>query len=120
RLRLHQRYAHGRGGDLVLADGDPGAAEPRVPQANAAEDRDQEEADCGPVHEADEVHVCALLEDEVGRHPKMVRQPPSEAGRVDRIDARRAVREIEAQSALVAVPGHRATISPKPSVTMAR
>ena len=43
RLRAHQRHAHRRGGDLVLADRDPRAAEARVAHARATEDRDQHE-----------------------------------------------------------------------------
>ena len=40
-LRPHERDPHRGGGDLVLTDRDPGAAQARVPQAEAAEDRDQ-------------------------------------------------------------------------------
>ena len=47
-LRAHQRDAHRGGGSLVLADRDPGPAEPRVAQPDAAEDRDQQDHDRRP------------------------------------------------------------------------
>ncbi len=50
-LRPHQRYAHRRSGDLVLADRDPGAAEARVAQPDRAEDREEQEDERSPVEE---------------------------------------------------------------------
>ena len=96
RLRSHQRDAHRGCRHLVLANGDPRAAEPRVAQPDAAEDRDQEQAEGRPVDEVDEVYERALLLDEVRRQAE-VRQPAAEARRVDGIDAEGAVREVEAR-----------------------
>ena len=51
-LGPHQRNAHRRGGRLVLADRDPGPPEPRVAQADRAEDGDGEQRERGPVEDA--------------------------------------------------------------------
>ncbi len=92
-LRAHERDAHRRGGGLVLADGDPGAAQARVAQAHRAEDRDQEQRERAPVEEVD------LLERllEVDGQAERVVQRRSEAGRVDRVDPEGAGREVEAR-----------------------
>ena len=95
RLRPHQRDPHRRSGHLVLADRDPRPAEPRVAKADGAEDRDQKEHDRRPVDEVDEVHERALFFDEVRGQADVRREPAAEPRRVDRVDAERAVREVE-------------------------
>ena len=43
RLRAHQRDTHRGGRSLVLTDRDPSAAEPGLPQSDAAENGDEED-----------------------------------------------------------------------------
>ena len=47
-LRPHQRDAHRGRGRLVLADRDPGPAEPRVPQPQRAEDGEEQQDERRP------------------------------------------------------------------------
>ena len=84
RLRPHQRHAHRRGRRLVLADRDPRPPEPRVAEADAAEDGEEHEPDRHPV---EEVVLVRLLAEHEAR---------SEGGRVDRRDPEGSVREVEA------------------------
>ena len=109
-LRPHQRDAHRGSGGLVLADRDPGATEPRVPQPQRAEHGDDEQQDREPVEEVgrrdlvlEELRVAAG-EEARGQEPAGdVREVVAEAGLVDRVDPERAVREVEPAD-VVAVP----------------
>ncbi len=103
RLRPHQRDAHRRRGGLVLADRDPGAAEPRVLQPQRAEDREEQQHDRGPEEDVGRLDLVA----EIGRVAALqvvrgqeaagpVREAVAEADRVDRRDPVRAVRQVEA------------------------
>jgi hypothetical protein len=60
-LRLDERHAHGRGRDLVLAQGDPRPSEPRVAQADDAEQDDERQGEHEPVPRA-QVELRELLD----------------------------------------------------------
>ena len=110
RLRPHQRHAHRGGGGLVLADRDPGAAEPRVAQPQRAEDREQRAAGSPSRRRRRSTGSggrAACLQHEVVRRQEAACRSSrcAEAGRVDRRDPVRAVREVEARAEeVVAVP----------------
>ena len=94
-LRPHQRNAHRRGGDLVLADRDPGTSEPRVAQTDRAEHREAEQQQRRPVEDARAVRVGQVAG---GKEPSgPVVQPVAETGRVDRRDPLRAAGQVEAR-----------------------
>src|SRR5205085_10844676 len=104
RLRPKQWNARRRCRRFVLAERDPCSTEPRIAQPDAAEDRDQQQPERGPEHQADEVHVRALLAEIAQRQAEITRQPMAETGRADRVDPGRTARQVEAQPVLLAVP----------------
>ena len=102
-LRPHQRDPHRGGRDLVLPDRDPRAAEPRVAEPDAGEDRDREQDEAGP-----EVRVVSVREREVVVRQEAARRVVerlAEAGWIDGRDPVRPVREVEAGQ-VVPVPGY--------------
>ena len=103
RLRPHQRHAHRGGRGLVLADRDPGAAEPRELQPERAEDGEEQQHDRGPVEDVrrgDLVpeHGAGAAGQVVGRQEAVreVGDVVAEARRVERRDPVRPVRQVEA------------------------
>src|SRR5581483_7594080 len=92
-LRAHQRHAHRRSGGLVLANRDPRAADARVPQPCADDDREDDEREPGP--QEDGIEAVTRAGDpriqEVGGQMEMRLSPVAEARPVDRRDAAGAV-----------------------------
>src|ERR687894_1211615 len=88
-LRRHRVDAHGRGCGLVLAHRDPGAPQPRVPEAHVDVDRDQHDDQDRVVPRVQIQRTEALPRVEgIGQNLY--------AGRVNGLDAYRAVGEVEA------------------------
>ncbi len=85
-LDLDGRDAHGHGGDLVLADGDPGTAEPRVAQAEVDEQHD---------HHQQQREVVPGSQVQRGELPE-----ERQVRLVDRVDADLAVGEVLAADVL--------------------
>src|SRR5918994_4482679 len=88
-LRRHRVDAHGRGGGLVLAHRDPGAAQPRVPEAYVDVDRDE--------HEDQDRVVPGVQVQRPEALPRIQRvRQELQPRRVYGLDAYRAVGQVEA------------------------
>src|SRR6266545_2297068 len=95
-LGAHQRYPHSAGGQLVLADGQPGTTQPTLPQAKRHEEDEQGQ------HQEDEVSR-EVVERAEGAELDPLRADRQALHRVDRRDALRAIGDVDAVDVVAVV-----------------